>query len=1048
MTMNKKLYLLFACICFFIFSPASAHANAHLVANYYVESGKKLFDEKNYESAIKEFNKALLVNPDNEEALMYLRMLGLGSADSDQITTNREQGKSSSEEKPNKKTKKNAPKSAVSVKNNKDTDLKIEQIKAQVVLEEKAAIESLRAQAALEEQKISSDSVSPKSAGADNKIQNTVEGSKQKVNQQKKLSRKPDAEQVVCVGKNETEKISSDAACKKLCCECAQKGQGQNIIQEGLLDEQQSVLGHEQQEASSTETDIAGLVSENQDNICKQCSVCNKKAAKSVKNQKSKARKVSGKSAGAQKTVDVKKTRPVKAKSSGQPTMSISKKQDISDLTQDLEEAVGEPATLAVVKKDPSSLTFKEKEAATIDAIKADGVKQQAEVHKEFAEQEKRNIKQIHAKYKSKGIGKNEKAVLRDLDGDGVKERISSTENKAIEKMLAVSAKKEKAALKDLDKKVLLKEKAAIKRLHAQTQNSKKEISLKKVRAGDVVVDQPDIIAADEDVSLENQQKIVQEDDIQIPLVDANVVPQVKASIKETSTSPVGKKSTKKKPVLNKQSVEKKKQLDQEKVSQESSLAKMEDVVQEGDASQEELSAANMSESLGSQKAAHLSAKEQGAGDIEKSLDSSSKANSSQAKEISFKQIDEPLEVSKDLIEQEKVLHEKFEQKKAALIDEVKKKSEDVSLEKTLKPAKDQDSSLDNEQVESVEKVREEALAAVSNSGKNEAFKAVESENLVLKKKLAQVVEMAEQDQKTIKDLEKNVTQKSEKAQILENDLVEAKQTLESKKEAIKEQTAKMKDLQTRISAMEVDLHSKQYDFKDKQLEYEKKLQAIEEEFGNYKSEKAKNEEELQGQLKILKEALAKKISELNEAQEKLIFVENKLEKSEAAHKATIKEYEDLKKTMSDLEGRLTGLPTEIKTDQLPVVSVDPKNLPKPKTSDEFMYQQWIARHDKLITKLKEKLLWAREQMDYLGRYDIKLSDQKMAALKEQLAAVKKQLSAQDGSSSGKPTDYALTEERLKDAQQRLEMVEKILREKDEQIQELEKQLNGVLSAF
>ena len=369
-------------------------------------------------------------------------------------------------------------------------------------------------------------------------------------------------------------------------------------------------------------------------------------------------------------------------------------------------------------------------------------------------------------------------------------------------------------------------------------------------------------------------------------------------------------------------------------------------------------------------------------------------------------------------------------------------------MEKTLKPAKDQDSSLDNEQVESVEKVREEALAAVSNSGKNEAFKAVESENLVLKKKLAQVVEMAEQDQKTIKDLEKNVTQKSEKAQILENDLVEAKQTLESKKEAIKEQTAKMKDLQTRISAMEVDLHSKQYDFKDKQLEYEKKLQAIEEEFGNYKSEKAKNEEELQGQLKILKEALAKKIDELNEAQEKLIFVENKLEKSETARKATIKEYEDLKKTMSDLEGRLTGLPTEIKTDQLPVVSVDPKNLPKPKTSDEFMYQQWIARHDKLITKLKEKLLWAREQMDYLGRYDIKLSDQKMAALKEQLAAVKKQLSAQDGSSSGKPTDYALTEERLKDAQQRLEMVEKILREKDEQIQELEKQLNGVLSAF
>ncbi len=246
---------------------------------------------------------------------------------------------------------------------------------------------------------------------------------------------------------------------------------------------------------------------------------------------------------------------------------------------------------------------------------------------------------------------------------------------------------------------------------------------------------------------------------------------------------------------------------------------------------------------------------------------------------------------------------------------------------------------------------------------------------------------------------------------------------------------------------METEVHSKQYDFKDKQLEYEKKLQAIEQEFGNYKSQKAKNEEELQEQLKILKEALTRKIAELNEAQEKLIFVENKLAKSESEHAVTRKAYEDLKKTMGDLESRLTDLPAEVVSDQMPTVELDIQKFPSPKNENEFMYQEWIKRHDKLITKLKEKLLWAREQMDYLGRYDIKLSDQKMAALKEELAAVKRQLSLKDQTGQ-KSADYVLMEERLKDAQQRLEIVEKILREKDEQVQELEKQLNGVLSAF
>ena len=305
--------------------------------------------------------------------------------------------------------------------------------------------------------------------------------------------------------------------------------------------------------------------------------------------------------------------------------------------------------------------------------------------------------------------------------------------------------------------------------------------------------------------------------------------------------------------------------------------------------------------------------------------------------------------------------------------------------------------------------------------------------------------------------METTVAQKEEKVEVLESDLHQTKVNLDAKVELIKEKEASLKVLNQKIAAMETDVNSKQYDFKDKQMEYEKKLQAIQEEFGNYKSQRANTEEELREQLKILKLALEKKIAELNAAQEKLIFTENKLKNSEEKHAQTVKQFDEVKKTMTDLEERLGGLmnaATVVDTDRAPLVTVDPQNLPAPQNQNEAAYQQWIKRQDLLVRKLKDKLLWAREQMEFLGRYDIKLSDQKMAALKEQLVAVKKQLSVKppsgsQGSLSGRSEeDFALMEGRLKDSQERLDMVAKILHEKDDQVKELEKQLNQVLSAF
>lgn len=391
----------------------------------------------------------------------------------------------------------------------------------------------------------------------------------------------------------------------------------------------------------------------------------------------------------------------------------------------------------------------------------------------------------------------------------------------------------------------------------------------------------------------------------------------------------------------------------------------------------------------------------------------------------------------------EKKLRQSFAQKKAEKIKQVRKnqKVNASRVEKTpLDAIEDDDDSSSEESFDLL--MADEAVP--------QTVKAVQKQNIVLKKKLAEIVDMAQKDQVLIQDLEKSSKKKDQKVAVLETDLVEAKTDLEVRRTKLKEQGQKLMNLQARIDAMETDVHSKQYNFKDRQLEYEKKLQAIEEEFGNYKSQKAQNEEELQEQLRTLKEALAKKIKELNDAQAQLLFTENKLHKSEELYTAKIGQYEEVKKTLADLENRLSGMQSgsDDKADTALLVEIDPQNLPAPRNRDEELYQQWIQRQDKLVTRLKEKLLWAGEQIEYLGRYDIKLSDQKMAVLKEQLAMVKKQLSEKNAIAGGKPEDYVLMEARFKDSQERLEMVEKILREKDDQIKELEKQLNSVLSAF
>ncbi len=981
--MNKKVFFLFVAFSLVVlFSTTHLYAAPDLVVGHYLQEGKKLFEKKDYDLAAVEFNKVLLADPDNEEALMYLRLLGFGGESQEVIAANRERGPSvhQSDKSFNEKqvcpiclakSKKSSQQSSDKKKKTFIKRNKKGSGKSSLVDNEQQSKLCLKCQKKQAHQKKSKTTIASRTkpgvrvksaqAGAinavdkigeelrdqdiDDSVQELIaqekaaylaqEQSTLKTQPASKSSSQEPVKQSAAVVKVAAKAKSVQVAGKTVVDEVEEEDIDQDIddsVQELIAQEKAAYLAQEQatlktQPASKSSSQEPGKQSaavvkvaakaksvqvagktvvdevEEEDidqdiDDSVQELIAQEKAAYLAQEQSTlktqPASKSSSQEPGKQSAAVVKVA--AKAKSAQIAGKIVVDEDEVEVEDEDVEQTSDQPVAVSAVTEDSAILTEYEQELALKKKISAEAQKAEMKIRREFAADKAKKIEQVHAKYQAKGLGKNQKVIFRDVDGDGAKEQISIAENRVIDRIQAKSDKAQQAAIRKLKKKAARKEKVLLKKLRAKMATAKKRGHSQK--SGDVIK------RKDQSVKV-------------IPLDNLDQKEQdIAARFADKEASGVSKASN---------------------------------------AEPRKLETSDMPLNSGDADVHHIGS-------------------------------DDP----QDLIDPQRI----------------------------------------------------------ANAQVPEKAKAIEKENVVLKKKLVQVVEMAQQDQDMIKDLEKNAQEQNNKVETLENDLVDTRKTLAVKKEALQKQGEKLKDLQLRISTMELDLHSKQFDFKDKQLEYEKKLQAIEKEFGNYKSEKAKTEEDLKEQLKILKEALTRKIAELNEAQERLIFVEDKLAKSEAAHAATIKEYEGVKKTLMDLEGRLSDMPTEMATDQMPLVEIDPQNLPEPKNQNEAAYQQWIQRQDKLVRALKEKLLWARDQMDYLGRYDIKISDQKMAALKEQLVVIKRQLTVQEDSTSKKTTDYTMMEARLKDAQQRLDMVEKILREKDEQVQELEKQLNGVLSAF
>ncbi len=113
---------------------------------------------------------------------------------------------------------------------------------------------------------------------------------------------------------------------------------------------------------------------------------------------------------------------------------------------------------------------------------------------------------------------------------------------------------------------------------------------------------------------------------------------------------------------------------------------------------------------------------------------------------------------------------------------------------------------------------------------------------------------------------------------------------------------------------------------------------------------------------------------------------------------------------------------------------------------DERERVAFIKRQDRLIADLKARLLATRRALAEAGdRPDLGAYEARIAALQSDLKRLTQALQDKELQLVQRTQAYSRLDDRLQDTRQRLDLVERVLEQKDRQIKELEKQLSEVM---
>jgi chromosome segregation ATPase len=281
--------------------------------------------------------------------------------------------------------------------------------------------------------------------------------------------------------------------------------------------------------------------------------------------------------------------------------------------------------------------------------------------------------------------------------------------------------------------------------------------------------------------------------------------------------------------------------------------------------------------------------------------------------------------------------------------------------------------------------------------------------------------------------LEKSVEEKDQEIIRLIQEISDFKSQFEQKETSLKE-------TQQRLQAAEQSLQ--EVTAKDDKIRIEKL---------NKEMARMKDEMDLKRALLIEKDqeivALEKHRKDTERLwQETKIDYENRIKAMEGEFNKFKSQTSDVddqhKRTIRNLEDDLRKLRIEMGYSKNKKLFSDYKLEHREKEIEEK--HSLLKRKDQLIIELKEKLLDAQKEIGRLQGSDKGVDDP--VAMKNKANELTLQIEKKEEFIKERNEAYWLLEERFKDAQQRLEFVDKLMKEKDDQIKDLEQQLNEVIT--
>lgn len=306
-----------------------------------------------------------------------------------------------------------------------------------------------------------------------------------------------------------------------------------------------------------------------------------------------------------------------------------------------------------------------------------------------------------------------------------------------------------------------------------------------------------------------------------------------------------------------------------------------------------------------------------------------------------------------------------------------------------------------------------------------------EAENIGLRDKVREIRlearAQADRDGALIQKAQTTIKNKEQEIARLNTDLFELKDRLVAKMALLKEKESTLGATTRKAQGLERELLAKERSWQARTSGYQKEIGKLEEVFDRYKEFKSRSDEEYNAQIKKMHEVIRQNRLQLAFLNDRLVFTEYKLAGRDAAVQGNHKVIARLKNSLFALEKELAVF--------------QGRNLEK--GGDARKISRRIAREaekdkllkakDQVIMKLKMNLARAKGEIRALGK-----SSEKLAALEESLEKIQREVAQQRSPSSEGAFDAAGLEAQIREIQQKIKVVEGLMRDKVDEVQDSE----------